>query len=98
MMKGSVAFVVVWWLLVSTRPAAAQEPIESRSLVSEQAGLIAVSDAAPLPLRSDAIVQMPSNGGGVSTWKVLIIAAAVVAVVLAVRATTGNTAYHPPRE
>jgi hypothetical protein len=98
MMKATVAFVVVWCLLVSPRPAAAQEPIESRSLVSEPVGLIAASDNAPRPLRSYAMVQMSSNGGGISTWKVLVIGIAVVAVILAVRATTGNTPYHTPHE
>jgi hypothetical protein len=98
-MKATVAFVVVWYLLVSSSPAAALEPIETRSIVSEQVGLLAASDGTPLSSRTYAIAQTPSSRGGISNWKVLVVVAvAVVVVVLAVRATSGNTAYQRPVE
>ena len=85
-MKATVVFVVVWCLLVSAGPAAAQEPIESRSVVSEQVGLIVPSADAPV-LRYWGKAQKPRLGGGISNWKVLILGAAVlVAAVLVVRA------------
>ena len=89
-MKATVALVVMWCLLVASRPAAAQEPIESRPIVSE-VGLIAASDGARLRLRGWGKAQKPALGGGIPNWKVLVLgAAAIVVAVLAVRATSGN--------
>jgi hypothetical protein len=97
-MKATVAVVMVWCLLVSSRPAVAQEPIESRSVVSEPVGLIIPSDAQSR-VRIYAAAQTPGSHDGVPNWKILVVvAAAVVAVVLIARATDGNAAYHRPVE